>query len=93
MISQPVVNDFFNTKGLVFVGSLSLPEAQAAKQFAEKLGWPLLCDPQSGVNSAWAHFDLWMQNKTAQQIINQCEHIVQFGSRIVSKRFNQWLEG
>ncbi len=92
MISQPVVNDFFDVKGLVFVGSVSLQEAQAAKQFAEKLGWPLLCDPQSGVNSAWAHFDLWMQNQTAKQVINQCEHIVQFGSRIVSKRFNHWLE-
>jgi len=68
-----------------------LPEAQAAKRFAEQLGWPLLCDPQAGVTSEWAHFDLWMQNESAQQTLNQCESVIQFGSRIVSKRFNQWL--
>ncbi|MCG6507247.1 2-succinyl-5-enolpyruvyl-6-hydroxy-3-cyclohexene-1-carboxylic-acid synthase, partial [Vibrio parahaemolyticus] len=38
-------------KGLVIVGSVRLAEAKAAQQFAEKLGWPLLCDPQSGISS------------------------------------------
>ncbi len=90
-VSQPTTHEFSEKKGLVFVGSVSLQEALAAKQFAEKLGWPLLCDPQSGVNSEWAHFDLWMQNQSAKQILNQCECVIQFGSRIVSKRFNQWL--
>ncbi len=89
--AKPTTYDFTNKKGLVFVGSVSLPEAEAAKRFAEQLGWPLLCDPQAGVSSEWAHFDLWMQNESAQQILNQCENVVQFGSRIVSKRFNQWL--
>lgn len=86
-----ISNDILSNKGVVIVGSVSLKEALAAKQFAQKLGWPLLCDPQSGINSQWAHFDLWLQNATAKSQLNQCEQIIQFGSRIVSKRLNQWL--
>ncbi|PNI04008.1 2-succinyl-5-enolpyruvyl-6-hydroxy-3-cyclohexene-1-carboxylic-acid synthase [Vibrio diazotrophicus] len=86
-----ISNDILSNKGVVIVGSVSLKEALAAKQFAQKLGWPLLCDPQSGINSQWAHFDLWLQNATAKTQLNQCEQIIQFGSRIVSKRLNQWL--
>ncbi|MGI2873311.1 2-succinyl-5-enolpyruvyl-6-hydroxy-3-cyclohexene-1-carboxylic-acid synthase [Vibrio fluvialis] len=79
-------------KGLVIVGSVRLAEAKAAQQFADKLGWPLLCDPQSGINSEWAHFDLWLQNSAAKAVLDECEQVVQFGSRIVSKRLNHWLE-
>ncbi|PNH89137.1 2-succinyl-5-enolpyruvyl-6-hydroxy-3-cyclohexene-1-carboxylic-acid synthase [Vibrio diazotrophicus] len=86
-----IFNDILSNKGVVIVGSVSLKEALAAKQLAQKLGWPLLCDPQSGINSQWAHFDLWLQNATAKTQLNQCEQIIQFGSRIVSKRLNQWL--
>ncbi|MBD0785181.1 2-succinyl-5-enolpyruvyl-6-hydroxy-3-cyclohexene-1-carboxylic-acid synthase [Vibrio sp. Y2-5] len=86
-----ISNEILSKKGVVIVGSVSLREALAARQFAEKLGWPLLCDPQSGINSQWAHFDLWLQNASAKTQLNQCEQIVQFGSRIVSKRLNQWL--
>ncbi|WP_165311831.1 2-succinyl-5-enolpyruvyl-6-hydroxy-3-cyclohexene-1-carboxylic-acid synthase [Vibrio ziniensis] len=87
-----IPQEVFSKKGVVIVGSVSLKEALAAKKFAEKLGWPLLCDPQSGINSQWAHFDLWLQNAEAKEQLNQCEQIIQFGSRIVSKRLNHWLE-
>lgn len=83
--------ELFNKKGLVIIGSLNLANAKKAKQFANKLGWPVLCDPQSGVNSDWAHFDLWLQNSVAKEQLSACEVIVQFGSRLVSKRLNQWL--
>ena len=83
--------ELFNKKGLVIIGSLNLANAKKAKQFANKLGWPVLCDPQSGVNSDWAHFDLWLQNSVAKEQLSECEVIVQFGSRLVSKRLNQWL--
>ncbi|OAJ93841.1 2-succinyl-5-enolpyruvyl-6-hydroxy-3-cyclohexene-1-carboxylic-acid synthase [Vibrio bivalvicida] len=84
-------SDFADMKGAIVLGSVTLIEARLAKQLAEKLGWPLLCDPQSGVNSAWAHYDLWLQNPLRSGRFNQCELILQIGSRIVSKRLNQWL--
>lgn len=78
-------------KGLIVVGSVSLIEANKAKQFAEQLGWPIFCDPQSGASSAYKHYDLWLQNVEQKAKLSPCEVIVQFGSRIVSKRLNQWL--
>jgi len=91
--SKPQLNvsDFADKKGAIVLGSVTLSEARLVKQLAEKLGWPLLCDPQSGVSSAWAHYDLWLQNPLRSEPLNQCELVVQIGSRIVSKRLNQWL--
>ncbi|MCG3744936.1 2-succinyl-5-enolpyruvyl-6-hydroxy-3-cyclohexene-1-carboxylic-acid synthase [Vibrio cincinnatiensis] len=88
----PIDNRLLNKKGVVLIGSVRLHEAQAALYFAKQLGWPVLCDPQSGVNSEWAHYDLWLQNSTARAVLSECEQVVQFGSRIVSKRLNHWLE-
>ncbi len=85
------VADFIDKKGVIIVGSVTLEEATKAKSLAHKLGWPLLCDPQSGQTSEWAHYDLWLQNADKAEELNQCELVTQLGSRIVSKRLNQWL--
>ncbi|UUM31448.1 2-succinyl-5-enolpyruvyl-6-hydroxy-3-cyclohexene-1-carboxylic-acid synthase [Vibrio japonicus] len=85
------VADFVCKKGVIILGSVTLDEANKAKQLSEKLGWPILCDPQSGQTSAWANYDLWLQNADKAEMFNQCELIIQLGSRIVSKRLNQWL--
>ncbi len=85
------VTDFIDKKGVIIAGSVTLEEATKAKSLAHKLGWPLLCDPQSGQTSEWAHYDLWLQNADKAEELNQCELVIQLGSRIVSKRLNQWL--
>lgn len=85
------VRDFIDKKGVIIAGSVTLEEATKAKRLAQKLGWPLLCDPQSGQTSEWAHYDLWLQNADKAEELNQCELVIQLGSRIVSKRLNQWL--
>ncbi|MDO6707195.1 2-succinyl-5-enolpyruvyl-6-hydroxy-3-cyclohexene-1-carboxylic-acid synthase [Photobacterium sp. 1_MG-2023] len=76
---------------LIIAGDLTATEAQAVAVLAEKLGCPLLCDPQSGISSQWAHFDLWLQDLTLAASLNDCEFVLQFGARLVSKRLNQWL--
>lgn len=83
--------EFIDKKGIILLGSLPLEQAQQAKCLAKKLGWPVLCDPQSGISSEWAHYDLWLQNPNLKQVLNQCEIIVQFGERLVSKRLNAWI--
>jgi 2-succinyl-5-enolpyruvyl-6-hydroxy-3-cyclohexene-1-carboxylate synthase len=83
--------DLADKPGVIVVGSVTLEEAQQAKLLAEKLSWPCLCDPQSGISSPFAHYDLWLQSPSAKEVLNQAHVIVQFGSRIVSKRLNQWI--
>lgn len=85
------VSDFSRRNGLIVLGSVTRSEASAAKQLAERLGWPIMCDPQSGQSSAWSHYDLWLQNSNQSEALQQCELVLQLGSRIVSKRLNQWL--
>lgn len=87
----PIGEAWWQKKGLVVIGSLPLADAQAALAFAKQLGWPVLCDVQSGVTSEWAGYDLWLQNPKASAQLAQAELVVQFGSRLVSKRWNQWL--
>ncbi len=78
-------------RGLIILGSVSLHEAQQGLALAQRLGWPVLCDPQSGVGSPWAHFDLWMQHAQGMALLEQTELVIQLGSRLLSKRLNQWL--
>ncbi|CAH6811256.1 2-succinyl-5-enolpyruvyl-6-hydroxy-3-cyclohexene-1-carboxylate synthase [Vibrio chagasii] len=92
--AQPVsASDYVARKGAVVIGSIENEAAIKAKQFASALGWPVFCDPQSGVSSDWKHYDLWMQSDAAKAQLSQCDFIIQFGERIVSKRLNQWVKG
>ncbi|MEZ8103683.1 2-succinyl-5-enolpyruvyl-6-hydroxy-3-cyclohexene-1-carboxylic-acid synthase [Vibrio clamense] len=84
--------DWIDKKGVIIVGSLPLQESQKVADFAQSIGWPLLCDPQSGISSAWRHYDLWMQKVETKETLAQCDVIIQFGERIVSKRLNHWIE-
>ncbi|MBM7036643.1 2-succinyl-5-enolpyruvyl-6-hydroxy-3-cyclohexene-1-carboxylic-acid synthase [Vibrio ulleungensis] len=77
-------------QGLVIIGSLSLKDAQKAKQFAQRLGWPVLCDIQSGVSSEFSGYDVWLP-LCRERAFSNVMQVVQFGARVVSKRLNQWL--
>jgi len=78
-------------KGVIVLGSVSKQQASQALKLSQKLGWPLLADPQSGVSSNWKYYDLWLQNEAKSALLNQCQLVLQFGSRLISKRLNQWL--
>ncbi|MCY9802000.1 2-succinyl-5-enolpyruvyl-6-hydroxy-3-cyclohexene-1-carboxylic-acid synthase [Vibrio scophthalmi] len=78
-------------KGLIVVGSVSQAEAKLAQTLAQRLGWPILCDVQSGTSSAWAHFDIWLQSEAGQKALSEAELVLQVGSRVISKRLNHWL--
>ncbi|GAM70995.1 2-succinyl-5-enolpyruvyl-6-hydroxy-3-cyclohexene-1-carboxylic-acid synthase [Vibrio sp. JCM 19236] len=81
-----------NRKGLIVVGSTTLGQATHAKALSEELGWPILCDPQSGQSSDWASYDVWLQSSMANKALAQCEVILQFGARLVSKRLLAFIK-
>ncbi|EGQ9098657.1 2-succinyl-5-enolpyruvyl-6-hydroxy-3-cyclohexene-1-carboxylic-acid synthase [Vibrio sp. 2art] len=91
-LSQANIPSCSDKKGLVVIGSLPLEQAQSAQAFAQKMGWPVLADPQSGLSSDWAHYDVWLQLPEFVNELESCELIIQFGSRIISKRLNHWID-
>ena len=78
-------------KGMIVVGNVKSGELLAIKAFAKQLGWPILVDPQAGGSSEWAHFDLWLQNPACYEHLSQSDVLIQFGSRLVSKRLGQFI--
>lgn len=84
--------DFASRKGVIVVGSVRLAEAKQALALANQLGWPVLCDPQSGVSERWQRYDIWLQNKAANAELAQADFILQVGSRLVSKRLLSWID-
>ncbi|WP_253820462.1 2-succinyl-5-enolpyruvyl-6-hydroxy-3-cyclohexene-1-carboxylic-acid synthase [Vibrio pectenicida] len=82
----------FSARGVILVGDVTIEEARLAKKLAETIGWPCLCDPQSGVSSALAHYDIWLQCSAAREFLSQTDVILQFGSRFISKRLTLWVK-
>ncbi|WP_157097563.1 2-succinyl-5-enolpyruvyl-6-hydroxy-3-cyclohexene-1-carboxylic-acid synthase [Photobacterium sp. J15] len=96
MSEQAVINpeslaEFACSKGVVIAGRMAPGELTLVAALAEKMGWPLLADPQAGGSSDWAGFDVWMQNDLCRQHIEQAEVVLQFGGRLVSKRLLQFI--
>ncbi len=84
--------DYWRTKrGVVVVGKLPLEQGMGLKSWAETLGWCLITDVQSGVETNLPYADIWLSNNTVEQRLLQADIVVQFGSQIVSKRVNKFL--
>ncbi|MGQ8820910.1 2-succinyl-5-enolpyruvyl-6-hydroxy-3-cyclohexene-1-carboxylic-acid synthase [Bibersteinia trehalosi] len=85
--------DYWRTKrGVVVVGKLPLEQGMGLAKWAETLGWCLISDVQSGIEATLPYADIWLSNKTVEQRLLQADIVIQFGSQIVSKRVNQFLE-
>lgn len=79
-------------KGLIIVGNVDVADAEKAKELADAMGWPVLCDPQSGVSSEWQYYDLWLRTESGKTMLEPCNLVLQFGSRIVSKTLNSFIK-
>ncbi|PCS22264.1 2-succinyl-5-enolpyruvyl-6-hydroxy-3-cyclohexene-1-carboxylic-acid synthase [Candidatus Enterovibrio escicola] len=79
-------------KGLLIAGRLTTADRIAVQALVDVLGWPLLCDPQAGKGSDYAGFDVWMQNRECTSVLAQADVIIQFGSRLVSKRLCEFIQ-
>lgn len=84
--------DYWRTRrGVVVVGKLPIEQGMGLKQWAETLGWCLISDVQSGIEASLPYADVWLSNKVVEQRLLQADIVIQFGTRIVSKRVNQFL--
>ncbi|MDG3087560.1 2-succinyl-5-enolpyruvyl-6-hydroxy-3-cyclohexene-1-carboxylic-acid synthase [Vibrio hannami] len=90
--SPVALTELTTHKGIIVVGNVPLQESLKAKRLAEELGWPLLTDPQSGVTSDWAGYDIWLQNQKASELLASSDLIIQIGARLVSKRLDAFIK-
>lgn len=88
---QTLLNQLSRKKGVIVIGKVPFEQACYARKLAQQLGWPLLSDPQSGITSHWAHYDLWLQHEGYKAQLSQADCILQFGARFVSKRLGFWI--
>lgn len=89
---QDIINQLPHLKGVILIGKMPLDDAQKVSQWAKALGWPIFADPQSGVSSEWAHYDLWLQQPAYFEQLSQADCVLQFGARFVSKRIGQFIK-
>ncbi|GAD80329.1 2-succinyl-5-enolpyruvyl-6-hydroxy-3-cyclohexene-1-carboxylic-acid synthase [Vibrio ezurae] len=86
------IQRYKDRKGLIVVGRLTHEKAKQVNALAIQLGWPILCDPQSGISSDWSGYDIWLQSPSANRELAQCQVILQFGARLVSKRLLSFIK-
>lgn len=86
---------FTEKKGVIIAGMLSPEEdPQQLLQLSQQLGWPLLTDAQCQLRQhpgVIGHIDQLLQSPAAQKILNQAEHVLLLGGRLLSKRLISYL--
>lgn len=78
-------------RGIIVAGQLTAEQAMGINAWANTMGWILLTDIQSGVEPLTPYADIWLANQTVKQKLLQADIVIQFGSRFISKRINQFL--
>ncbi|MBV7316314.1 2-succinyl-5-enolpyruvyl-6-hydroxy-3-cyclohexene-1-carboxylic-acid synthase [Shewanella sp. NIFS-20-20] len=93
--SAQQIAEFSHAKGVIVAGTLS-PQQQPQQllALAKQLGWPLLVDAQSQLrqdHDTVHHIDQLLQHPQASALLQQAEHVLVFGGRLLSKRLIQYL--
>lgn len=82
--------------GLIVVGALpDRASANAVKALARALDWPLFADIQSQLKTdpdCLGLTDLLLCNEVSRKTLLQSRHLLQFGSRLVSKRLQTFVD-
>lgn len=85
--------DYWRTKqGVIVVGKLPQEQSMGISAWAATMGWVVITDIQSGLEAPLPYADIWLANEIVQQKLLQAEIVLQFGSQIISKRVNRFLE-
>ncbi|KGQ71459.1 2-succinyl-5-enolpyruvyl-6-hydroxy-3-cyclohexene-1-carboxylate synthase [Chelonobacter oris] len=85
--------DYWRSKqGVIVVGKLPQEQSMGISAWAATMGWVVITDIQSGLESPLPYADIWLANEIVQQKLLQAEIVLQFGSQIISKRVNHFLQ-
>lgn len=93
--SATEIRDFSDAKGVIIAGILSPQDnPQALIKLAQRLGWPLLTDAQCQLRQnidAIGHIDQLFHAGKTIELLEQAEHVLVFGGRLLSKRLINYL--
>ena len=85
--------DYWRTKqGVIVVGKLPQEQSMGIAAWAATMGWVVMSDIQSGLESPLPYADIWLANDMVREKLLQAEIVLQFGSQIISKRINHFLQ-
>lgn len=85
-------DDWRSKKGVIVVGKLPMEQSMGISAWAATMGWVVITDIQSGLESPLPYSDIWLANEIVQRKLLQAEIVLQFGSQIISKRVNHFLQ-
>ncbi len=82
-------------KGIIVVGTLAAhQQPEQVLALARRLGWPVLADAQSQLRQADGvvhHIDQLFHHPKAPACLNQAEHLLLIGGRLLSKRLMSFI--
>ncbi|MCF1426454.1 MAG: 2-succinyl-5-enolpyruvyl-6-hydroxy-3-cyclohexene-1-carboxylic-acid synthase [Shewanella sp.] len=88
---------FAAAKGVIVAGTMPPEEnPESLIELADKLGWPVLTDAQCQLRqhaSVIGHIDQLLQEPQARALLEQAEHVLVVGGRLLSKRLISFLAG
>ncbi|MEI6859540.1 MAG: 2-succinyl-5-enolpyruvyl-6-hydroxy-3-cyclohexene-1-carboxylic-acid synthase [Shewanella sp.] len=93
--SQDSLTRFVHARGVIIAGTLCPEESpEALILLSQKLGWPLLTDAQSQLRQhpgVIGNIDQLLHQPKARAILQQAEHVLVFGGRLISQRLISYL--
>ena len=95
LATAPLPPELDRQRGVIVAGGRSGVDASMIAELAERLGWPILADPQSGVRGderAVAAFDPILRHDEFARA-HAPELVVRFGRAPASKVLSQWITG
>ncbi len=89
--AHPHWEEWRTKRGVIVVGKLPTGQGAMLRNWAETLGWCLICDIQSSITPNLPYADIWLANNTVRERLGKADIVIQFGTQIISKRVNQFL--
>ncbi len=92
-VHGPIAAEYDRQRGVIVAGGLHRQPIVEIAAFAERVGWPVLADPQSGCRSlpmAVTAFDALLRHRDFADA-HAPEIVVRFGRAPASKVLSQWL--
>ncbi|CAL1329093.1 2-succinyl-5-enolpyruvyl-6-hydroxy-3-cyclohexene-1-carboxylic-acid synthase [Candidatus Providencia siddallii] len=78
-------------KGILVIGKIDVKDSKYIIYWGKKLGWPIIGDVLSQIGQPYPCADLWLNHPLIQNMFNEVELVIQFGSNLTGKYLLNWL--